>query len=87
MSDSYLLLRKEHAQVTNCMLHFDEPQSQSTRNHYQLQVHELILPFYLQTALSPCSSCHLFVSKPATKRLQTNGMQKVTFGNEETSQN
>lgn len=34
--DSYLLLRKEHAQVTNCMLHLDEPQSQSTRKHYQL---------------------------------------------------
>lgn len=32
-------------------------------------------------------SWHLFVSKPATKRLETNDMQKVTFGNEGPLQN
>lgn len=44
-------------------------------------------PFTFKLLCLLVLSCHLFVSKPATKRLETNCMQKVTFENEEPLQN
>lgn len=44
-------------------------------------------PFTFKPLCLPVLSWHLFASKPETKRLETNGMQKVTFGNEEPLQN
>lgn len=69
------------------MLHLDEPQSQSTKTHYQPRFMSSFCPFIFKSLCLLVLPCRLFVSKPATKGLETNGIQKVTFGNEEPLQN
>lgn len=79
--DSYLLLRKELC----CTWMNPNPKAPETIINSSLM--SSFCPFTFKLLCLLVLSCHLFVSKPATKRLETKGMQKVTFGNEEPLQN